>query len=401
MGSISKILLAVVAALLAACSKPATPAAGTGGPPPPKIPVVQVESRDVPIFLEAVGELVGSVDIDIRARVDGVLEGLHFEEGFKVAKGADLYTIDPKPYESRVREAEGKVAEATARFVRAEADLKRIRPLVEIEALSERTLDQAVGEFDASKGLLQAAEASLENARIELGYTRITSPIDGLIGRTEAKVGEYVGRYPNPVVLNTVSKIDPINVEFSISEREYLTTARRVQAGATDAPAAMKENAGDTALELYLSDGSLHPHRGVVELADRQINADTGTLLLEATFPNPARILRPGQFARVRAIIDTKENAAVIPQRCVRELQGIYQVFVISEDGKVDVRRVSPGTRFDDMWQIDEGVKPGEWVAIEGLQKLRPGMTVVPAAAASRRGGDGPGKAPGDSIGGS
>ena len=371
-------LAAVVGFFGAGCSEE-PPAA----PPPPKIPVVRVETQDVPVILEAVGQTVGSDDIEVRARVDGVLEEIHFREGLPVEKGQLLYSIDPTPFDARVRSAEGKVAEAKARFTSAESELARVRPLVEIDALSKRTLDAAVAEYEASKGLVQAAEADLENAKIERGYTEVQSPIEGLIGASEAYVGDYVGQFLNPVVLNTVSRLDPISVRFSISEREYLRYARRVVEQGKTMEEAAKED--EEELELLLADDTVHPHRGVVDFADRQINPETGTLLLEANFPNPDKVLRPGQFARVRAVVEMKKNATVVPQRAVVELQGIQQVYVVAEDGTVEVRRVTPGIKFDDMIQLDSGIEAGEWVAIEGMQRLRPGLKVDPAPASDWR----------------
>ena len=351
-----------------ACSEPEQPA-----PPPPRVPVAGVIGQDVPVYIEAIGETAGSLDISIRARVDGVIEEVHFEEGHEVAKGDLLYTIDPTPFEAKVREAEGKLAEANARFVRAQSQLKRVRPLVAIDALSKSTLDDATAEFEASKGLVQAAEASVENAKIQRGYAEIRSPIDGLIGISDAYSGDYVGQYPNPVVLTTVSQLNPIKVRFSISERDYIKFARQ---HAGEDPSDIEKR--DANLELFLVDGSLHRHLGKPSFAGREIDAQTGTLMIEAIFPNPEKILRPGQFARVRGTAKLLKGASVIPQRAVIEIQGTYQVAVIGDDDVVEMRRIVPGVRVEDNWQIDEGLSVGERVAVAGLHRIRSGMPVMP-----------------------
>jgi membrane fusion protein (multidrug efflux system) len=381
--------LLVATLLLAACeTKKEQPP-----PPPPKIPVVEVTIQDVPVYLEAVGETAGDLDIQVRARVDGVLEKMYFDEGKYVRKGELLYSIDPAPFEAKLREAQGQLAEANAKFVRADSDLKRVRPLVEIDALSKRTLDNAIAEFDASKGLVAAAQATVENAKIDLGYCKIHAPIDGLIGVSQAYESDYVGRYPNPIVLATVSKLDPIKVKFSISEQEWLALVRKAQAAE-----ASGEKKHSASLELFLADGSLYPHKGTFLFAGREINAQTGTLALEATFPNPAlevvnargkkekiHKIRPGQFARVRATVEVKKNATLVPQRAIRELQGTYQLYVVTPQNKIENRNVKVGVRVKDLWLIEEGVKAKERVVVSGLHRVRPGMTVQPVAPAAEK----------------
>jgi membrane fusion protein (multidrug efflux system) len=347
------------------------------------VPVVQVITRDVPIYLEAVGETAGSLDIQIRARVDGIVEQVHFQEGKFVNKGDPLYTIDPAPFEAKLREAEGQLAEANAKLVRAQSDLGRVRPLVEIDALSQRTLDNAIAERDAAKGLVAAAEAVIVNAKIELGYTKIYAPIHGLIGESEAYASDYVGRYPNPIVLTTVSKLDPIKVRFSISEHDYLMLVRK--AAADEAAGKPQQEAKHLKLELFLADGALYPHLGTFSFAGREIDPKTGTLSLEATFPNPklpgrreGHAIRPGQFARVRTTIAIRKDAPLVPQRAVRELQGTYQVFVVTDQNKVESRSVKVGIRVGELWLIDEGVRSGEKVVVAGLHRVRSGMVVEP-----------------------
>ncbi len=360
---------------LAACGKKAPPSL-----PALDIPVTSVEVADVPLYLEMVGQTVGSVEIPIRTRVDGVLEGMHFVEGSQVKKGAPLYSIDPRPLQSMVVEAQGRVAEARTALAKASSDLARIAPLAKMNAVSQQDLDGAEAQFEAAKGGLQAAEAQLERANIELGYTEISSPIDGLIGISEAKVGEYVGRSPNPVVLNKVSRIDPIRVRFSISEREYLKFRRRMNGVITEHGPDTNERAE---LTLVLADGSVHEQTGQVVTSNAAIDPTTGTLTLEADFPNPRQLVLAGQFARLRGILETRSNAILIPQKAIRESQGLFEVAVIGKDGAVELRRVEVGPRTGKFQIIEKGLKVGEQVALEGLQRLRNGMTVNPVAAST------------------
>jgi len=361
--------LGVIAAGLSGCEEPAPPA-----PPILDIPVVEVVQRDVPIVSEFVGQTRGSVDIPISARVAGFLESIDFLEGRYVEEGDLLYTIDDNELQSKVAEARGYVAEATTMLAKAASDLDRIRPLAEMKAVSQQDLDSAVAQYEAAQGALTAANAQLEQARIELSYSRIYAPTSGFIGISAAKVGGFVGVAPNPVVLNYVSKIDPIRVQFSVNEREYLRYARKF----SEARSRITRDEDDTALELILADGSVHPQPGHVVSAEAAINPSTGTLLLEADFPNPRDIVIAGQFARVRAILDTRMDALLVPQRAVSELQGNFRVFVVDQNNTVSIREVKPGPTVDRMWVIDSGLEPGERVAVEGLLRMTGGMVVNP-----------------------
>lgn len=367
------VVIIATAAFITACGKPEPPSM-----PPMSVAVLKVQPRDIPIYLDMIGQTLGSVDIPIRARVDGVLEEIHFLEGRDVTKDQLLYVIDPTPFRAKVVEAEGRLAEAETRLAKAASDLERIRPLAEMDAVSKQDLDGAVAQFEAAEGSLQAARAQVEQTEIQLGYTRITAPVSGLIGITQAKVGEYVGRSPNPVVLNVVSQTDPIRVRFSINEREYLRFRRefgdKLRGAETDTPRA-------NGLQLILSDGSIHEHRGHIVSFDAAIDATTGTLTLEADFPNPERIVLPGQFARVRGVLEQRTGALAVPQRAVMETQGIFQLAVVGDDGTVDLRQVQMGPRVDDQWIVESGLEPGERVALEGLQRIRPGVKVVPKEA--------------------
>jgi len=367
---------------LGACSKTEPPVM-----PPLEVAVMEVQPRDIPIYLEMVGQTFGSVDIPISARVDGVLEEMHFLEGRPVKKGQLLYVIDPTPYESRVVEARGRLAEARTRLAKAGSDLERIRPLAEMDAVSQQDLDGAVAQFEAARGALQAAEAQVEQAGIQLGYTRISAPVDGLIGITQAKIGEYVGRAPNPVVLNVVSQTNPIRVRFAINEREYLRFSRELSRSMRELDE--RQKADKATLQLMLADGTIHEHPGDVVAFDAAVDPNTGTLTLEADFPNPDRIVLPGQFARVRGVMEQRKGALAVPQRAVMEAQGLFRLAVVADDGVVELRRVGMGPRVDGLWIVESGLKAGERVALEGLQRLRTGMQVAPKEAQSRTGQDG------------
>jgi len=364
--------LALIATVLsvAACEQEAPREA-----PPLEVAVLKVEARDIPLYLDMVGQTQGSVDIPIRARVDGVLEEMHFLEGRPVTKGQLLYVIDSRPYQSQVAEAEGRLAQARTSLAKASSDLDRIRPLAEMDAVSKQDLDGAIAQFEAAEGAMQAAIAQVDQAEIQLSYTRIKAPVAGLIGITRAKVGEYVGRSPNPVVLNVVSRTDPIRVRFSINEREYLQFSRRL---ASEMRNIDTKDATDAELQLILADSTIHPQRGRIVTFNAAIDPTTGTLTLEADFPNPERLVLPGQFARVRGMVEMRSGAIAVPQRAVMETQGLFQLAVVADDNTVELRRVVMGPRTDGLWIVDSGLKVSERIALEGLQRLRTGMSVVP-----------------------
>ena len=355
--------------------------ADTPPPAPPRdIGVVEVIKRDTPITQDFVGQTRGSTDIPIRARVEGFLESRNFREGGSVDEGQLLYTIDNRPFRSKVVEAEGRLAEASTMLAKSRADLARIAPLAKMKAVSQQDLDASVAQRDAAMGAVQASGAQLELAEIELGYTEIHSPISGFIGISAAEVGEFVGAPPNPVVLNYVSLTDPIRVRFSINERDYLRLSRalaeRRRAGVerTD----KQEKATIRNIELILADGSIHKHLGRVVASDAAINPQTGTFTLEADFPNPDAIVIAGQFARVRLVVDNRPGALLVPQRAISELQGNFRVFVVGEDGVVSMRVVKLGPEVGRLWLVESGLEVGERVAVEGLLNLTDGITVTP-----------------------
>jgi membrane fusion protein (multidrug efflux system) len=325
-----------------------------------------------------VGSTLGTKDVPIRARVEGFLETMEFTEGTFVEEGDLLYTIDPQPFKAKLVEAQSKLAAAQTQLAKAEADLARIKPLAEIKAVSEQDLDGAVASEAAARASVQASEAAVELAEIELSYTRLKAPINGLIGLTQAKPGEFVGRDPNPVVLNQVSDINPIRARFSISEREYLIMARNyLVEHETKQRARMKQKADRPKnMTLILADGSEHPHKGKVVAASQSVDQDTGTYIMEASFDNPTNVILPGQFARVRAPYQTLENVVVIPRKAVSELQGLFRIYVVDSAGLVSVREVQLGPNTDDDVVVESGLESGETVIVEGIQKVRPGMTV-------------------------
>ena len=345
--------------------------------PPPDIPVVEVIMMDVPIHQDFVGQIYGQFDIPIRARVAGWLEGIHFQEGSKVTKGQLLYTIDKQPFLAQVAKEESKLAEARTAFTKAEADLNRIRPLAERNAVSKSDLDAAQASYDAALAYVDAAQASVELSKIQLSYCEIKSPIDGLIGKTKAKVGEFVGQDPNPVILNTVSETGKVRVEFFLTESEYLQVARefmaREKAGGEDA------SRGDRAsMQLILADGTIHPEKGRVDFINREVDQETGSILIQASFDNPQGILRPGQFARVRTEIKVVEDALLLPQKCFNELQGLFSVMLVDSSNTIASKQVTAGTVYKDYRLIDAGLDPGDKVVLEGIQKVRPGMVINP-----------------------
>lgn len=347
-------------------------------PPPPQISVVEALQRDVPVYREFIGEVYGEKDIPIRARVEGYLYGIHFDEGSEVKQGQLLYSIDPQPFEAKVNAQQSYVAEAETRLVQAKNDLNRIKPLAELKAVSQRDLDAAQAQYDASISSLEAARANLRSAEIELGYTKIYSPINGIIGITSARVGDFVGRDPNPVILNTVSMTENIKVRFYLTENEYLYLSRQFVESASKVSAEEFENRERAKIELILSDGSLYEHTGQVDFIDRSIDATTGSILVQASFPNPELILRPGLYARVKLPVRLVNDAILIPQRCIMELQGMNSVYVVSDSNTVESRKIVTGPPFGDYRLIESGLEQGEEVVIDALQKVRQGMVINP-----------------------
>ena len=363
---------------LAACGPGKESAVQT---PALEVLVTEATRRDVPLTLDMVGTTLGMQDVPIRARVEGFLETMEFQEGTFVKKGDQLYTIDPQPFQAKLVEAQSHLAAAQTALAKSKSDLERIRPLAEMKAVSEQDLDGAVAQEAAARAGVRASEAVVDLAEIELSYSHIMAPIDGLIGLTKARPGEFVGRDPNPVVLNTLSDIDPIRVRFSISENEYLIMALTYMANNAGEGDRRKRSERKRDLVLILSDGSEHPQKGGVIAAAQSIDFETGTYTMEATFPNPTRVLLPGQFARVRALYQVLSAVVVIPRQAVSELQGLFRVYVVNSSNVVEVRTVELGPETGNNIVVEAGLEAGESVIVEGLQKVRPGVTVRPEQA--------------------
>jgi membrane fusion protein (multidrug efflux system) len=343
------------------------------GMEPIDIPVYVTKSENIPFYVDFVGQVYGYQDIAIRARVEGFLEGIHFQEGSYITKGKALYSLESQPFEENVAAKLSQLAEAKTMLAKAESDLNRYRPLAEQNAVSQSDLDAAVAMYEASLASVNAAEANLRAARIQLSYTDIRAPISGIIGKTQAKVGDFVGRSPNPVILNVVSRIDTVLVQFFLSENQYLSVVRAMNRADSEAT-----GPGLTGLQLILSDGTIYPHEGKIDFIDRGLDPTTGAILVQTSFPNPDEIIRPGQYAKVQLEIRSKINSISVPQRCLIELQGQYQIYVVNDSGIVDTRQVKVGPKIKNFWIISDGLEEDEQVVYEGLQKVRNGMTVKP-----------------------
>jgi membrane fusion protein (multidrug efflux system) len=368
--------------LLTACGSPDNAAQAVALP----VGVVEVTRQDVPLTVDMVGTTMGIQDVPIRARVEGFLETMNFQEGRFVEKGDLLYTIDAQPFQARLVEAQSMLAASQTNLAKSQADLSRIRPLAEMDAVSQQDLDSAVAQEAAARASVRASEASVDLANIELSYTRIHAPIAGLIGLSKARPGEFVGREPNPVVLNTLSDIDPIRVRFSISEREYLVLSRTYLAEGQQYKGT--PDGGPVNLTLLFADNSEHTHPGRVIAAAQSINPETGTYSLEAAFANPDSLVLPGQFARVRAPYRILKDKVLVPRRALVDLQGRFQVYTVNAENKVEIREVEPGPSKDNMQVIESGLDGGEIVIIEGLQKVRAGTVVSPTPVTDNTPGD-------------
>jgi membrane fusion protein (multidrug efflux system) len=369
---------ALVTALLGCAKKEAPP------PQPPAVKVATVLQKDVPIYVEAIGQTRGSTEIEVRARVEGFLESVDFKEGNPVRKGQLLYTIDPRPFQSALAQSKGQLAQAEAQLARAHQDVVRYEPLVAKNAISRQEYETAVVVERAAVASVAAAKAAADGAQLDLGYTRVLAPENGLVGKTEVYPGTLVGRGQS-TLLTHISQIGTIHVRFTIPERDYLNFARRREArGKTG------ETAAPPPFELVLADGTVHPYQGQMVFVDRNVDPQTGTILMEAAFPNPAGIVRPGQYARVRAAIEVKQGAILVPQRAVQEMQGNYNVAVVNADDTVELRMVKPGERIGTLWVVDSGLKAGERVVVEGLQKVRSGVKVKAEMVTIEEGGGTP-----------
>jgi RND family efflux transporter MFP subunit len=353
------------------CARKDPPAAAA-----PDVSVAPVVQKDVPIVSEWIGTLDGSVNADIRPKVEGYLMRQQYKEGQFVRSGDSLFEIDPRQFRAALEQAQGALGQAEAQLAKASRDVERFTPLAAQRAVSQEELDNALSAERNAKAALASSRAAVDQGALSLGWTKITSPIDGIVGIAKAQVGDLVNAQ---TVMTTVSTVDPIRVTYGISEREYMRFAviinRANYATTRQGPV----------LDLLLDDGSVFPHQGRAVLVDREVDPKTGTMTIRGFFPNPGNILRPGQYAKVRAALEVKKDALLVPQRAVMELQGGYRVGVVGMDGKVDLRAIEPGERIGDLWIVDKGLKAGERVIVTGLQYVRPGMAVkvTPLAAQS------------------
>src|SRR5579862_7896586 len=351
----------------------------------PDVEVVHVQQEDVPIIHEWIGTLDGLVNADVRAQVTGYLLKQGYQEGAFVKKGQLLFQIDPRPFQAAVDQAEGQLAQANAQLANAVAvqgrtdlDVKRYTPLAKEQAASQQDLDNsvqnnlaAIATVETARAQIKTSEAAVETAKINLEFTRLVAPIDGIAGQAQLQVGALVNPSSGPVT--SVSTVEPIKVYFTVGEPQYLAWRKRFP---TDASRLEADKA--LRLQLILADGSTYAHEGKFYFADRQVNPGTGAIRIAGLFPNPGNILRPGGYGKVRAVIRTQGDALLIPQRAVTELQGGYQVAVVGSDNKISIRTVTVGDRVGSDWIIADGLKPGETVVAEGVQKVRPGMQVIP-----------------------
>jgi RND family efflux transporter MFP subunit len=339
-------------------------------PPAPDVSVALVIQQDVPVFSEWVATMDGYVNAQIRPQVSGYIIKQEYKEGSLVRKGQVLFEIDPRPFKAALDRAKGDLAQAQAQLGKSILDVERDTPLAEARAIAKSQLDNEIQAKRGAQAAIESNKAAVEQAELNLEWTKVTSLVDGIAGIAQVQIGNLVG--PNSV-LTSVSQVDPIKAYFPISEHEYVLAQRSSAASGKHAIGFFGNS-----LELILTDGSLHPQKGKILLADRQVDSTTGTIRIVAAFPNPGNILRPGQYGRVRVETNIKNGALLVPQSAVEQAQGSYQVAVVGSDHKVSMRTVKPGETVGTMWVIDDGLKPGEHVVVEGLQRIKEGTTVNP-----------------------
>ena len=358
-------LLVLVLTLGTGCGKKEAPAAAA----PPEVEVTSVVQQDVPIYTEFISTLDGYVNAQIQPQVTGYLMKQNYQEGTVVGEGEVLFEIDPRPFEAALQQSKGQLAQAEAQLGKTKLDVERDTPLAKESAIPQAQLDNDIQAHEAAQAIVEAAKAQVEQAQLNVSFTKVRSLVSGVAGLAKGQIGDLVGP---TTVLTTVSQVEPIKAYFAISEQEYLKFSERISAVA-EGRTRMGERRN---LELILSDGSLYPRKGWVVLTDRQVDVKTGTIRVAGAFDNPGNILRPGMFARVRAVTGTSKNALLVPQRSVVETQGTYSVVVIGADNKASIRPVKTGDRVGQMWVITDGVKAGDQVIAEGMQKAKEGSLV-------------------------
>jgi membrane fusion protein (multidrug efflux system) len=334
-------------------------------PPPLAVTVAPVVQKDVNIQQDWIGTMLGKVDADIRPKVDGFLLAQFYSEGSYIKKGQAMFQLDQRQAQAAVQQAQGRLERARASLAQAQIDVRRYTPLVAQKAVSQAELDKAQSMERAATAEVDADQAVLDNAKLNLGWTTVTSPISGIAGISKVGVGDLM---TPTTIMTTVSDINPINVDFSIAEQDYMRFTREKTG----------RDAGRS-LQLILGDGAVFPERGRALLVNREVDARTGTIQVRAEFPNPGNVLRPGQYARIRAVTEVRKSALLVPQQAVSELQGIYQVGVVGQDNKAAIKTVKLGPQFGDMWVVESGLEAGENVIVDGLQRVKTGMTVAPA----------------------
>ena len=358
--------LVISVLLVTGCSRKKTQA----GPPAPEVLVTTVTPRDVPRVLERVATLDGFINANINAQVQGYIVSRDYQEGSLVKKGDLLFQIDPRPFEAALAQARATLAKDQANLAKAEADEKRARDLFDKKVISEQERDTAVAAAGSNRANVQADQAAVEQAELNLGYAKVTAPIDGVAGFANNQVGDLVGPSTGP--LTTVSQVDPIKAIVTAGEGPFTDFVSR-HPDQKEREAYIKS----LQFELILSSGKVYPHTGTFYALDRNLDPKTGSIHYYVTFPNPGNILRPGQFGKVRFVADQKKGAMVVPQEAVNELQGNFQVAVVDQNNKVSIRPVKMGERIGAMWEVTEGLKPGDKVVVQGLQKAREGSTVT------------------------
>jgi membrane fusion protein (multidrug efflux system) len=363
------ILLAVFALAIIGCGR-----TRATEPPAPEVRVAPVVQRDVPVYSEWVATLDGYVNAQIRPQVSGYIIKQDYKEGSLVRKGQVLFEIDPRLFKAALDRAKGDLMQAQAQLGKSTLDVERDTPLAEGKAIAQSQLDNEIQAKLGAQAAVESGRAAVEQAELNLEFTKVTSLVDGIAGIAQVQLGNLVG--PNSV-LTSVSQVDPIKAYFPISEQEYLRTQQKSGASASRHAISFFGNS----LELILADGSIYPHKGKILLADRQVDPSTGTIRIVAAFPNPGNILRPGQYGRMRVETSMKKGALLLPQSAIAQSQGSYQAAVVGSDHKVSMRTVKPGETVGTMRVIDEGVKPGDQVVVEGLQKIREGTLVTPKPA--------------------
>lgn len=361
-----RLAAALLLGITSGCSRKAEQVA----PPPPEVLVTTVTPRDVPVVHEGVATLEGFITANINAQVQGYIISRDYKEGSVVKKGDLLFQIDPRPFQATLDQAKGQLAVAQSNQIKADADVKRAIKLFQEKVISDQERDTYINAANSTKANVQAAEAAVRQAEVNLGYTKITAPIDGIVGIANAHVGDLVG--PGTGALTSISQVDPINVAVNIGEQSFTEFI-------TDHPDPDERERFLQGLqfELFLADGSHYPHKGKFYAEDRNLDAKTGSIRMEFTFPNPGNRLRPGQFGKVQAVVKIAKGALVIPEQAVTELQGNRLVAVVGSENKIAMRPVKLGERSGGMWQVLEGVKPGEKVVVQGLMKVPPGSPVT------------------------